>query len=63
MSIFSSIVLPHLESELIKLEPQIQTFLLKQFKSFCAEAVEWAESKLNIDLNQDGQIGEPKDEA
>jgi hypothetical protein len=57
MSLFSSLILPHLERELIALEPQIAQFLLNQLKNAADEVVAWAESKLNTDLNGDGKIG------
>lgn len=63
MSLFSSILLPQLEKEIIKLEPDIKAFILTQLKGFAQEVVEWAETKLNLDINQDGAIGAPKDEA
>lgn len=63
MSLFSSIILPHLEREVIKLEPAIQAFLLNQLKNLCGEALIWAENKLNIDINQDGKIGRGDNEA
>ncbi len=58
MSLFSAIILPQLEKELLSLEPQIATFLLGQLKKVSGEVVEWAESKLNVDINGDGKIGE-----
>jgi len=58
MSLLSSIVLPKLERELVQLTPDIQQFLLAQLKIVAGELIEWAESKLNIDLNNDGTIGE-----
>ncbi len=57
MSLFSSLILPHLEKELVNLQPEIADFLLKQLKNAAAEVVEWAESKINLDLNGDGHIG------
>jgi len=58
MSLFSSLILPYLENELVKLEPQIAEFLLNQLKNAANEVVEWAESKLNVDINGDGKIGQ-----
>lgn len=63
MSLFSSMLQPILERELKSLEPEIASFLLNLLKKLANEALEWAESKLNTDLNNDGHIGEPKDEA
>ena len=57
MSLFSSLILPHLERELLALEPQLAQFLLNQLKNAADEVVVWAESKLNTDLNGDGLIG------
>lgn len=57
MSLLSTIIIPHLEKELISMEPQIAAFLLGQLKNVAGELVVWAESKINIDLNGDGQIG------
>ena len=57
MSLFSSIILPKLEKELMALEPEIAQFLLNQLKNLGAEVVMWAESKINVDLNGDGLIG------
>jgi hypothetical protein len=59
MSLFSSVILPHLEKELINIEPQVAEFLLNQLKKAAAEIVEWAELKLNADLNGDGKVGAP----
>jgi hypothetical protein len=58
MSLFSSMLQPILERELKSLEPEIASFLLNLLKKLANEALEWAESKLNVDLNSDGVIGE-----
>ncbi|HHF7341065.1 TPA: hypothetical protein ACPSKZ_000668 [Legionella anisa] len=58
MSLFSSIILPQLERELVRLEPQIAQFLVGQLKKVASEVVEWAESKTNVDINGDGKVGE-----
>lgn len=63
MSLFSSMLQPILERELKSLEPEIASFLLNLLKKLANEALEWAEEKLRVDLNNDGHIGEPKDEA
>lgn len=63
MSLFSSMLQPVLERELKSLEPEIASFLLNLLKKLSNEALEWAESKLNVDLNSDGVIGENRDEA
>lgn len=58
MSLLSSIILPKLERELVQLTPDIQQFLLAQLKIVAGEIIEWAESKINVDLNGDGVIGD-----
>jgi len=58
MSLLSSIILPKLERELVQLTPDIQQFLLAQLKIVAGEVIEWAESKINVDLNGDGVIGD-----
>ena len=58
MSLLSSIILPKLERELVQLTPDIQQFLLAQLKIVAGEVIEWAESKINVDLNGDGKIGD-----
>ena len=58
MSLLSSIILPKLERELVQLTPDIQQFLLAQLKIVAGEVIEWAESKINVDLNGDGIIGD-----
>lgn len=62
MSLLSSILLPKLEDELIKLSPDIQKFILKQLKALGADVIEWAETKINVDLNGDGVIGSENNE-
>lgn len=57
MSLFSSLILPYLEKELLNTEPQVATFILNQLKNCGAEVVLWAERKMNVDLNGDGKIG------
>jgi hypothetical protein len=47
MSLFSSIILPKLEAELIAHEPAIADFLVKQFHNIAKEIVVWAESKIS----------------
>jgi len=63
MSLFSSMLQPILERELKSLEPELASFLLNLLKKMSNEVLAWAEEKLNTDLNNDGQIGEPKNEA
>jgi len=57
MSLISALLLPQLEKELVNLEPQIAQFLLGQLKNVAADVIDWAEIKLNTDLNGDGNIG------
>ena len=58
MSLISKLILPQLEKELMALEPQVAEFLLKQLKELANEIVNWAEIKINVDLNGNGKIGE-----
>lgn len=62
MSLLSSIIVPKLERELLALEPEVSQFIIKQLKIFAAEIVEWAEEKINLDLNGDGLIGDDSEE-
>lgn len=57
MSLFSAWILPHLEKELITMEPQVAQFLLTQLKKSATEVVAWTESKIGADINGDGKIG------
>lgn len=63
MSLFSSMLQPILERELKSLEPEIADFLLNLLKNMSNEVLAWAEEKLHADLNNDGVIGELKNEA
>lgn len=63
MSLFSSMLQPMLERELKSLEPEIAAFLLNLLKNMSNEVLAWAEEKLHADLNNDGVIGELKNEA
>lgn len=58
MSLLSSIVIPMIERELAQAAPEISEALLKQIKVLGSLMVEWAESKLNVDINGDGIIGD-----
>lgn len=62
MSLLSSIILPRLEKELIAMEPAISQFIISQMKSMASEVIEWAETKIEVDINQDGLIGDDKEE-
>lgn len=58
MSLLSSIIIPRLEAELLAMSPELSQFLLSQIKICGREIVDWAEKKMNVDLNGDGIIGE-----
>lgn len=58
MSLFSSIILPQLEKELLALQPEVSNFILKQLKNVASEVIIWAESKMHIDINGDGVVGD-----
>ncbi len=45
------------EEELIGKSPEIKTFALNEFLGLGNQLVDWAEQKLNIDINGDGKIG------
>lgn len=62
MSLLSSLILPHLEKELLALEPEIASFVLKQLKVVATDVITWIESKAHVDLNSDGVLGEDKSE-
>lgn len=62
MSLLSSILLPRLEKELVLLEPDIAEFLVRQLKVLAEEVIEWAEKKVELDINGDGLIGDDKEE-
>lgn len=47
MSLFSSVILPHIEKELIALEPEIAKFFLGQIKSVSVDILNWVEKKTN----------------
>jgi hypothetical protein len=57
MSLLSSVFLPKIERELSALEPDVSRFILRQLKLFAVETIEWAEQKLQLDLDGDGHIG------
>ncbi len=58
MSLLSSILLPKLEKELLDIQPEIAQFLLRQLKLLANEVLEWVETKIDLDINGDGQIGD-----
>jgi len=47
-----------LEEELINFSPELKALALREIKELGLEVVEWAESKLHLDLNGDGKIGD-----
>jgi len=56
MSLLSSVILPHLEKELIALEPQLSNFVLGQIKLVSSEIIDWVDKKLsNSDLDKSKQ--------
>jgi len=57
MNYLVSLLIPILEKELLALEPQVAQFLLNELKKLSQELVNWAELKLNADLNGNGKIG------
>jgi len=63
MSLFTSILKPILERELDSLEPEAAAFILRMLKTLSSEALYWAEQKINFDINGDGHIGAPQDDA
>ncbi len=62
MSLLSSFIrnnlLKALEEELIELTPELKAVALRELRELGNKVVEWAEEKLNIDLNGDGEIGD-----
>lgn len=56
MSILSAL-LPLLEKELLTLEPIAQQAIIGIVKGLGHEVIEWAETKLHIDIDGDGKIG------
>lgn len=62
MSLLSAIILPRLEKELIAMEPAISQFVISQMKAMASEVIEWAEKKIDVDINSDGVIGDDKEE-
>ena len=63
MSLLSSIILPMIERELAQAAPELSEALLKQIKTLGSLMIEWAETKLNVDINGDGVIGENNGES
>lgn len=61
MSLLSNFIrnnlLKALEEELIEMAPELQAVAVRELKELGQQVVEWAETKLNIDINGDGQIG------
>jgi hypothetical protein len=46
-----------LEDELIDMAPELREMAIKEIKELGLQAVQWAEEKLNFDINGDGKIG------
>lgn len=61
MSLLSSFIrnqlLKVVEQEIAEHAPEAKQVAIEQMKAFGEEVVEWAEKKLNADINGDGQIG------
>lgn len=62
MSLLSSFIrnnlLKALEEELQDHTPELKAIALRELKELGQQVVEWAESKLHLDLNGDGKIGD-----
>ena len=46
-----------LEEELVAQAPELQAVAIQELKELGQQVIEWAEIKLNIDINGDGKIG------
>jgi hypothetical protein len=51
MSLFSSIILPQLEKELIAASPEISGFIFRQLGNAALEVINWIEKK-STEINQ-----------
>lgn len=62
MSLLSNFIrnnlLKALEEELIELTPELKAVALRELRELGQKVVEWAEEKLDVDLNGDGVIGD-----
>lgn len=47
-----------LEEELISKSPELKDLALREVQELGQQVVQWAESKLNMDINGDGKIGD-----
>lgn len=63
MNLLTSVLLPLLERQLREIEPELAEFVVEQLKLCGSDLVNWAEKKLNMDLNRDGLIGGEKHEG
>lgn len=63
MSLLSSIILPLVEKQLAEVAPELTNAALIALKAVGKELVEWAETKLNVDINGDGIIGDSDGES
>lgn len=57
MSLLTAVILPMLEQELGGLEPLAARALISVIKMVGQHVVDWAEEKLNVDIDGDGKIG------
>ena len=46
MSLLSAILIPRIESEILKQEPVIAQFIIQQLHALATDVITWAESKL-----------------
>ncbi len=47
-----------LEEELLSHSPELKDLALREVRELGQQVVEWAEKKLNVDINGDGKIGD-----
>ena len=57
MSLLTAILLPLIEKELKEMAPEASQALIALIKAAGQQAVAWAETKLNVDIDGDGKIG------
>jgi len=46
MSLLSSLIIPHLEDQLVQYEPEIAHFILIQIKNIGGELLDWTTNKI-----------------
>jgi hypothetical protein len=56
-SFIRNIVFKVLEEEFTKLAPEIKDVALRELKELGQNVIDWAEKKINIDIDGDGKIG------